>query len=82
MCEISIHYYAFEPVISHAYVLYSNLLSAQTLGCVKKEAGGGKYIYINIYIISNSLVLDVCLVRCFRMQMHACITFGLKGSHL
>lgn len=51
MCEISIHYYAFEPVISHAHVLYSNLLSAQTLGCVKKEAGGGKKINIYIYNI-------------------------------
>lgn len=61
MCGILIYHYAFEPAIFHAYVLYSNLLSAQTLGHVsKKDRGVG-----NIYIISNGLVLDVCLVRCF-----------------
>lgn len=61
MCEILIHHNAFEPAIFYAYVLYSNLLSAQTLGHVsKKDRGGG-----NIYIISNGLVLDVCLARCY-----------------
>lgn len=45
MCEILIHHYAFEPAIFHVYVLYSNLLSAQTLGMCEKRTVGGKYIY-------------------------------------
>lgn len=45
MCEILIHHNAFELAIFHAYVLYSNLLSAQRLGHVSKKDGGGKYIY-------------------------------------
>ena len=45
MCEILIHHNAFEPAIFHAYVLYSNLFPAQTLGHVSKKDRRGK-IYI------------------------------------
>lgn len=46
MCEILIRHNAFKPAIFHAHILYSNFVSAQTLGLVsKKEKGRGKYIY-------------------------------------
>lgn len=45
MCEILIYHNAFEAAIFHAYVLYSNLLPAQTLGHVSKKDRRGK-IYI------------------------------------
>lgn len=49
-----------------------------TRACVKNRTRGGKYVCI--YNIEQSCL--GCLALRFRMQMHACITFVLKGSHL
>lgn len=73
MCEILIHHNAFELAIFHAYVLYSNLLSTQTLGHVSKkdrEGGGGGDKYI--YVISNAFGLG-CLSGWLFLNANACM---------
>ena len=60
MCEILIHNAnTFEPATFHASILYSNLLSTQTVGLLSKRTGEGDISILDT--ISYSLVLAVWL---------------------
>lgn len=68
-----------QPYFMRTSPVVFSFLSAQIWGHVSKT-GRGVDIYVCIHNIEQA-----CLGRLgvrFRMQMHACITFGLKGSHL